>query len=256
MDRSVHKTPFKHARSNLKLVTSSTCPGNTACEDCSVRHIAMCSALDEKQVQQLADISTDFKRDARQILCSEGDPADYLYNIREGCVRISKMLPDGRRQITGFLFPGDFFGLACKDVYTFTAEAISPVDMCRFPRKKIARLFSEMPELGERVFEMTSTELEAAHDQMLLLGRKTASEKLCSFLLAMAEKSALRTPRAADHVHLPMSRSDIADYLGLTVETVSRQFTKLAKAGLIKLEGAHDVHLLDRDALADMAEGD
>ncbi|WP_321395144.1 cyclic nucleotide-binding domain-containing protein [Emcibacter sp.] len=256
MDRSVRKTPPGQFRSNLRVISSDHCTHHSACENCSVRHVAMCNALNEEEVNLLNEISNDFNRDTKQILCAEGDPAEHLYNIRAGTVRLSKMLPDGRRQITGFLFPGDFFGLACKDIYSYTAEAVTPVETCRFPRKKITEKFRELPNLGERVFDMTTTELQSAHDQMLLLGRKTAREKLCSFLLYMAEKTAALGGHPENHAYLPMSRSDVADYLGLTVETVSRQFTKLAQSGLIRLEGAHHVILLDREAIHDLAEGE
>ena len=256
MVSSMKSTPPGEFRSTLRVISSEHCGHQSACEKCSVRHIAMCNVLNEEEISLLDEISTDFNRDTKQILCAEGDPADYLFNLQEGTVRLSKMLPDGRRQITGFLFPGDFFGLACKDIYSYTAEAITPVKTCRFRRSKITEKFRELPQLGERVFEMTTTELQSAHDQMLLLGRKSASEKLCSFLLYMAEKTKLLGATPVNHAYLPMSRADVADYLGLTVETVSRQFTKLAQAGLIKLEGAHHVILLDPDALHEMAEGE
>ncbi|MAU40862.1 MAG: Crp/Fnr family transcriptional regulator [Kordiimonas sp.] len=223
----------------------------------------MCNVLNDAELEKLNSLSSDFKRDTQQIICSEGEPADHLYNLRSGVIRLSKMLPDGRRQITGFLFGGDFLGLACNEAYAYTAEAITPVEMCRFPRHKLTQMFGELPQLGGRVFSMTSTELEAAQSQMLLLGRKTAAERLSSFLLSMAQKqhhSSTTEPAQPDadkqEVHLPMSRTDIADYLGLTVETVSRHFTKLAKSGLIDLQGSHKVILKDADALQAIADGD
>ncbi len=235
--------------------TSRNCPYNTACAGCSSRHLSLCNVLDNEDLKSLSQISTDLLKAARQTICSEDEAAEYLYNIRRGCVRVSKMLSDGRRQITGFLFAGDFFGLSCKDKYNYTAEAITEVEICRFPRRKIIKSFKKLPELGERVFDMTRTELNATHDQMLLLGRKTAKEKLCSFLLKMREKSTLLMETAEDEVDLPMSRSDIADYLGLTVETVSRQFTSLNKNNLIALNGAHRVSLKNTDELTALANG-
>lgn len=236
--------------------TSNHCPHNTACEGCSSRHLSLCSALDRDELKDFSKISIDYQKEAKQIICSEDEEAKYLYNIRSGTVRISKMLSDGRRQITGFLFAGDFFGLSCKDRYNFTAEAVTNVDICRFPRTKIMQSFRDYPNLGERVFDMTRTELDSTHDQMLLLGRKTAQEKLCSFLLAMKEKLGRLEVVAENEVDIPMSRTDIADYLGLTVETISRQFTKLHKKGLIEMEGAHKVFLKDIKALSALAIGD
>lgn len=226
-----------------------------ACESCASKHISLCNVMDNDGLDILSRLSSDLHKKAKQIICNEDDNAEYLFNIRCGAVRISKMLPDGRRQITGFLFAGDFFGLSCKGRHSYTAEAITPVDICRFPRKKILGLFQEFPDLNERVFDMTRTELNSTHAQMLLLGRKTAKEKLCSFLLIMRNKTSLLEKRFEDEVDLPMGRSDIADYLGLTVETVSRQFTSLSRLGLIKLDGAHKVFLKNIERLSTMAEG-
>ncbi len=251
-------TPYSISESKLEnslRLTSKNCPYNTICEGCSSRHLSLCNVLDNDDLDSLSRISTDLLKTARQTICSEDETAEYLYNIRRGCVRVSKMLSDGRRQITGFLFAGDFFGLSCKDKYNYTAEAITEVEICRFPRGKIIKSFKKFPELGDRVFDMTRTELNATHDQMLLLGRKTAKEKLCSFLLKMRKKSTLLVETADDEVHLPMSRSDIADYLGLTVETVSRQFTNLNKNNLIALNGAHRISLVNTDELTTLANG-
>ncbi len=238
---------------SIRLATNN-CPYNSACDGCSSRHISLCNVLDTDELKSFSKISTDFHKNAKQVICSEDEDAEYIYNIRSGSVRISKMLSDGRRQITGFLFAGDFFGLSCKDKYSYTAEAITNVEICRFPRTKIIESFREFPALGERVFDMTRTELDSTHDQMLLLGRKNAKEKLCTFLLTMWEKSGRLNEGNGDEVDIPMSRSDIADFLGLTVETISRQFTNLHKLGLIDLDGAHKVFLKDTDALSALAE--
>ncbi|PCJ36434.1 MAG: Crp/Fnr family transcriptional regulator [Alphaproteobacteria bacterium] len=225
------------------------------CQGCASKHASLCNVMDNDDLDILSRLSSDIHKKAKQIICTEGDNAKYLYNIRSGAVRISKMLPDGRRQITGFLFTGDFFGLSCGAQHSYTAEAITPVEICRFPRKKIITLFQEFPNLNERVFDMTRTELNSTHAQMLLLGRKTAKEKLCSFLLTMRKKTSLLAKKSKDEIGLPMNRSDIADYLGLTIETVSRQFTNLNKLGLIKLDGADKVSLKNIERLSIMAEG-
>ncbi|PHZ84378.1 hypothetical protein CRD36_11210 [Paremcibacter congregatus] len=236
---------------------------NGACDGCAIRHVSLCNVLDTQELGTLSKISTDHRKSAKQIICSEDDPADHLFNIHTGVVRLSKMLPDGRRQVTGFLFPGDFFGLSCGDLYSFTAEAVTEVDLCRFSRPKLRAIFRDIPKLGERVLDMTRTELDASHARMLLLGRKTAREKLSTFLLDMVKKNALTPNGAADEtsdnqgllIDLPMSRTDIADFLGLTIETVSRQFSLLHKAGHIELDGAHRVFLKDPDQLSALAEG-
>ncbi len=252
-------SPYSYSGSKPKAsirLAANSCPFNTACEGCSSRHISLCNVLDSNDLKSFSKLSTDFQKAAKQIICAEDEKAEHIYNIRSGAVRLSKMLSDGRRQITGFLFAGDFFGLSCKDKYSFTAEAITEVKICRFNRTKIIESFQDYPRLGERVFDMTRTELNSTHDQMLLLGRKTAKEKLCSFLIIMKEKSGRINVRDENEVDIPMSRSDIADYLGLTVETVSRQFTNLHKLGLIELDGAHRVFLKNSKALLALAEGE
>lgn len=235
---------------------SNNCPHKTICEGCASRYVSLCSVLNRNELDVFSKISADYKKEAKQIICSEDEAAEYMHNIRSGTVRLSKMLSDGRRQITGFLFAGDFFGLSCGDRYNYTAEAITDVEICRFPRVKVMQSFRDFPELGERAFNMTRTDLDASYDQMLLLGRKTAQEKLCSFLLIIRDKANRFRENDQNEVDISMSRTDIADYLGLTVETISRQFTKLQKTDLIKMEGAHKVFLKDIKALSALAIGD
>jgi len=234
---------------------------NPACEECPVRDRSMCNVLNDQEVQVMARNSADLAKKSGKLICEEGDPAQYIFNIRSGTVRLSKMLSDGRRQITGFLSDGDFFGMPNDDLYCYTAEAITDVEICRFPRKKIFSSFEQIPKLGKRAFEMTRTELHSAHEHMLILGRKTAQEKLSSFLLHMMHKfnlckTADQTKMALPHLSLPMSRADIADYLGLTVETVSRQFSALQKRKFIELKDAHTVVLREPKRLYNLSLGD
>ena len=167
-------------------------------------------------------------------------------------VRISKLLPDGRRQVTGLLFPGDFLGLAFNESYTYSAEAVGPSTLCRFPRTDLERLLSEHPKMERRLLGMASNELATAQDQMLLLGRKTAREKLATFLLMLSAR-AERRGHPGNPIDVPMTRADIADYLGLTIETVSRTFTVLRKSGLIEAQGAASIFLPDPEAVRDIA---
>ncbi|MBL4602383.1 MAG: cyclic nucleotide-binding domain-containing protein [Emcibacteraceae bacterium] len=227
-----------------------------SCEQCVARHISMCSVLNENEIGIISSISKNITKQTKQIICTEGDTAKYLYNIKKGCVRISKMLVDGRRQIIGFLFPGEFFGLACTNGYSYSAETITETDLCQMPRTQLFQKFSELPSLGQKVLEITRTELQFTHDQMLLLGRKRAKEKLCSFLLTMQNKSSLVKNIEKNQLFLPMSRSDIADYLGLTIETVSRQFTILTKEKIISLEGNPLINILDLGRMEIIASGE
>jgi CRP/FNR family transcriptional regulator, anaerobic regulatory protein len=174
---------------------------------------------------------TSLQRKARgELLFAEGDEAKGVYEVVSGMLRLIKLLPDGRRQITGFLSAGHLVGLAPERVHVYTAEAVTEVTLCRYGRAAFERLIDDVPGFAKRLLAIASDELRASQDQILLLGRKTAAEKIASFLLQMAEQ------QNADHareIDLPMTRSDIADYLGVTIETVSRTLTKLKQDGLI-----------------------
>jgi CRP/FNR family transcriptional regulator len=200
------------------------------CAGCRVRLVSVCAALEQDELRSLETLAQPACFPARKTLFVQGEPAGSVYNITSGVVRIYKLLPDGRRQIVGFALPGDFLGLALNDTYGFSADAIEPVVACRFSRSAYSSLVDEKPHLLRRLHEFATHELTHAHDQMLLLGRRTAEERLIAFLLALRDRWArLNGGHASATVPLPMSRQDIADYLGLTIETVSRTFSKLAR---------------------------
>jgi CRP-like cAMP-binding protein len=180
----------------------------------------------------------------------EGDPADAYYKVVSGAVRSCKLLADGRRQIGQFFLAGDLFGLGLGGTWLFSAEAVTDAVLVRYARQHVDRLAGEEPAVGRCLLSVAARHLVAAHQQMLLLGRKTAEERIASFLLAMAERSGGR-----ERFVLPMTRADIADYLGLTIETVSRTFTQLRNDGLIALRGTSEVVIADREALEDIADG-
>lgn len=225
------------------------------CAACEVRELAVCGALESGELRRLADIMTQVELAPQRTIFYEGDPADYLFNVTQGTIRLHKLLPDGRRQITGFLFPGDFVGLAVNDVYAYTAETVDAVHLCRFPRTRLQALIEEIPRLEKRLLGMASNELIQAQDQLLLLGRKTAQEKVASFLLMMSKRAAKRG-QPPNPIELPMGRADVADFLGLTTETVSRTFTQLKTSSVIQLLDNARVLLKDVDALNDLAEGE
>ena len=222
------------------------------CIDCGVREMAVCAALAPDELQRLAAITTDFTVGPGKEIISEGDEAGALFNVTGGVVKLYKLLPDGRRQITGFLYPGDFIGLAVNDRYGYTAEAVDQVRLCRFPRAAIERLLHELPHMRERLFTMASNELAAAQDQMLLLGRKTAHERIASLLLLL-QTGAKRRGQPTNPIHLPMTRGDIADFLGLTTETVSRTISVMKRAGEIVLRDTDMIEVLDPAGLNGVA---
>src|SRR5258708_17393536 len=158
----------------------------------------------------------------------------YFINRIEGVMRLYKLLPDGRRQIVGFALPGDFLGMATSARHSLSADAIGPVVVCRFSRTSFARFIEEKPHLLRRMNELAVRELSQAQDHMVLLGRRSAEEKVATFLIGWRDRLAqLGSPSKT--VALPMSRQDIADFLGLTIETVSRTFTKLERNRAIEI---------------------
>ena len=210
------------------------------CGHCDARGSSVCSALDDKDMNRLAAIAVVMEIAPGQSFIEEGERAEHFFNLTKGTARIFKLLPDGRRQITGFAGRGDFLGLAVSETYAFSAEAIDPVRLCRFTRPKMRSVIEDFRALEHRLLENASNELMAAQEQMLLLGRKTARERLASFLLSRAH-SCGQCGQPARNVPLPMTRGDIADYLGLTIETVSRTMTKLRNENLIALDGPFTV---------------
>ena len=176
---------------------------------------------------------------------AEGDAADFFYKVVSGTVRTYKLLNDGRRQIDAFHLAGDIFGLETGEEHRFSADAVDAAKIVAFRRRRFETLAHDDPELGDQVMSSMMRSLERAHDHMMLLGRKTAQEKVASFLLDMS-----RRVSKGDRFDLPMQRTDIADHLGLTIETVSRTLTQFAREGLIKLAAAsRSVVLCDKDAL-------
>lgn len=239
---------------NQKPVSRKNTDEHTPCAACAVRDLSLCSVLEEDELSLLASIVTSLEVPVRGPIIDEGESADYLFNVTGGAVKLFKLLADGRRQITGFLFPGDFLGIAMNETYAYSAEAVSPVKLCRFPRQKLEDLLDRFPHLEKRLLGMASNELAQAQDQMLLLGRKTAKEKLCSFLLSLAKRAERRGDEPGP-IYVPMSRADIGDYLGLTTETVSRTFTNLKRDGVVRLREGGMVEIPDYDILEELSDG-
>ena len=238
----------------MEPVPRSTAPGDlqNPCAACAVRDLSVCGALDNAEVARLNAIVSQSILEPGRMLFLEDDPADALYIVTDGCIKLYKMLPDGRRQITGFLFRTDFLGLAFRERYAYSAEAVVPSSVCRFPKSRLEALLDEFPEMERRLLSICSNELASAQDQMLLLGRKTAEEKLASFLWLLSRRARLKDDDDRT-LPLPMMRSDIGDYLGLTIETVSRTFSQLKKKGLISFSSSHEVCLENLDTLAEIA---
>ena len=173
----------------------------------------------------------------------ESDRVDYLYKVLKGSVRTCKVLRDGRRQIAAFYLPGDVFGFEAGDRHTLSAEAIVDCQLLALRRVSVAALAARDSSVAALLWAMTVAELHRAQNQVMLVVR-TAQERVAGFLLEMSRRS-----RESDHIDLPMSRQDIADYLGLTIETVSRALTQFKDAGAIALPTFRHIVLLDRETL-------
>jgi len=228
--------------------------GDSPCAACQVRHLAVCSALEDSELNLLDKIVRFVELEAGDSVFDEGEPALNVYNLTAGTVKLYKLLPDGRRQVTGFLSAGDFLGLAASDDYIFSAESVTPASLCKFSRADLDLLLEQAPQLERRLLGMARYELAEAQDQMLLLGRKTAKERIASFLLMLSDRAVCRG-EADNPVLIPMSRNDIGDYLGLTTETVSRTLTRLRTGGVISLETDRKITLVERETLQDISEG-
>jgi CRP/FNR family transcriptional regulator, nitrogen fixation regulation protein len=163
----------------------------------------------------------------------QGDRADSCYRVISGCVRTVKLMEDGRRQIGEFLMPGDLLDFDALDTYDFAAEAVSDVILRRYPRRMVDALAESNVALTRRLRDVTSVSLRLAHTRLVLLGRKTASERIASFLLEMDERLPAARPNVLD---LPMSRTDVADHLGLTIETVCRVLAHLRRDGTVTID--------------------
>jgi len=223
------------------------------CGQCGTRHLSVCMGVDEQFLAQLAAVVTTVHLPAHGMLAFEGEEAACFFNVTSGSVKLYKLLPDGRQQIVGFLFAGDFIGLAVRDTYAYSVEAIGPTTACRFERRKFEDLLERFPNMAFRLRERASDELAIAQEQMLSLGRKSAKERMASFLMQLSLR-AESLGRPANPIALPMTRADMADYLGLTIETVSRTISRLKIGGIITLLAGNEIRL-NGEKLAEIAEG-
>jgi len=200
----------------------------------------------------LQNIGTKLRFNHNQTIFNEGDAAEHAYRVVSGAVRLCKHLADGRRQIVQFLFPGDLFSFMELAGHSLTAEAVNDVVLTSYPQRQIVHLGAQNPNLRERFVALLSQRLHRMHDHLMLLGRQTALERVSSFLLALKERLGADE---GDAMEIPMSRQDMADYLGLTIETVCRVLTKLRRSCAIGIPNLHQLVLNDVDALHALAEG-
>ncbi len=229
--------------SNAALAASCAAGrAKSRCMSCSARSKGLCSALKDEELPRLSAISHHKDYAPEEPVIREADEAEALFTITSGMAKVYKTLPDGRRVITGFATAGDALGLAAGGRYAYSVDAVTPLSVCRAFRPQMETLVRENPQVQGRLLSMASLELTAAQDQILLLGCKNATERLCSFLLSMARRQG-KDGDASPTLYLPISKQDISAYLGLRPETLSRVLRKLQDNGVIAWKPGSRVHL-------------
>lgn len=215
-----------------------------SCNECPIRYRAVCSKCDEQELGLLEDIKYYRTFEAGQPIMFAGDELSFVASVVSGVAVLSQAMTDGRVQMTGLLLPSDFIGRPDRTEITHDVTAMTDVSLCCFRRKPFEAMVAKTPHISQRLLEMTLDELDAAREWMLLLGRKTAREKITSLLSMIARRTApIEKSQMKDGVtfDLPISRETMANYLGLTIETVSRQISALRREGVIDLHGTRSI---------------
>ncbi|THD83483.1 Crp/Fnr family transcriptional regulator [Aliigemmobacter aestuarii] len=229
------------------------------CSSCPIRHRAVCARCETDELERLEQIKYYRSYQAGQTVIWSGDRMDYVASVVTGIATLTQTMEDGRRQMVGLLLPSDFVGRPGRDNAAYDVTATTDLVMCCFRKKPFEDLMLRTPHIGQRLLEMTLDELDAAREWMLLLGRKTAREKIASLIAIIARRDAtlkLRAAKGQITFDLPLTREEMADYLGLTLETVSRQISALRRDGVIHLEGKRHVTIPDFDRLIEEAGDD
>lgn len=229
------------------------------CADCPIRHRAVCARCDAAELALLEDIKYYRSFSAGQTIMWAGDRMDFVASVVSGVAALTQTMEDGRTQMVGLLLPSDFVGRPGRDRAAYTVAATTDLVMCCFRRKPFEQMIDSTPHIAHRLLEMTLDELDAAREWMLVLGRKTAREKIASLLAIIARRDAILSKVGQPDTFafdLPLTREAMSDYLGLTLETVSRQISALKKEGTIRLEGKRRVVVPDMARLLEEAGDD
>ena len=220
----------------------------TRCSLCKIRSYSFCRCLKDGQLKIFSEISSERTHTNRENIFLQQEISTNLYNITEGNVKIYHLLSDGRVQIIGFLYPGDFFGSYKLGRYNYSAEAIGEVKLCVFKQEVLDKYLGKNMNLAKELLHMTSHELTLAQDRIGVLGKMNANERMAKFILNISNQRA-RIGWQDNPISLPMTRQDIADYLGLTLETVSREITKLKTSNIIKVMNSKQFFISDKNGL-------
>lgn len=219
------------------------------CSDCPIRHRAVCARCTSDELAILEGMKSYKTFAAGDVIYWRGEPLQYVSSVVDGVASLSKTLGDGRTQMVGLLLPSDFIGRPGRVEIAFDVTANTEVTLCRFARKPFEDLVLKTPHITQRLLELALDELDAARDWMLLLGRKTAREKIATFIEMLAKRNLAPDQKESEQLQVPMTRDQIANYLGLTLETVSRQMNALKSENIISLGGRGTITVLDMSAL-------
>lgn len=224
------------------------------CATCGSRVAGLCRPLDLAALDEMSTEADQMSLPARATVFREGDPAGRVFTLIDGTAKLTRLLPDGKQQVVGFRYAGDIIGYTAKDTYPFDAELLTDARLCRLDRTRLAGLLGRYPALEHRLLDLCVQELAATQDQLVTVGRRPAEARVAAFLLSL---SAARRRRGAVGrlLEMPMTRADIADFLGLTLETVSRTLTAFRRRGWIREPAHQRVELINLSGLTALAEG-
>ncbi|MBE1292283.1 MAG: Crp/Fnr family transcriptional regulator [Shimia sp.] len=229
------------------------------CDSCPIKHRAVCARCDTDELETLEGIKYYRSFEAGQTVIWSGDRMEFVGSVVSGIASLTQTMEDGRTQMVGLLLPSDFVGRPGRETASYDVVATTDLVMCCFRRKPFESMMLETPHVAQRLLEMTLDELDAAREWMLVLGRKTAREKIASLLSIIGRRDAsLKLEGVGGKIvfDLPLTREAMADYLGLTLETVSRQMSALKRDGVIQLEGKRHVTVPSFERLLDEAGDD
>lgn len=225
------------------------------CTTCGSRSVGLCAPLDTAALDDMSGDSERVALEPREALFHQGDEARFVYTLADGVARLTRVLPDGRQAVIGFRFAGDVIGFNPAGEHSFGAEMLTAGTVCRLERRRLDVLFRRYPVLERRFLDLCMRELAASQDHILALGRFSAEERVAAFLVSLIEAQE-RRGQPGPVFDLPATRADIGEFLGLTLETVSRAFSAFRRRGWVRLHGHSRIELADRAALVALGSGE
>lgn len=224
------------------------------CLDCLVRDTSLCSSLLDSELISLSQIGRRRVIPAGQVVSWAGEPSTICANIVGGSLKVTAATADGREQIVALLFPGDFVGQLFEDEASLTVTTLAQTDLCFYPRAAFERTLDDHPRMERVLLQRTMASLNEARGRMLALARETARERVAGFLLDLVDRTGHPVTGGGIAISIPVSRGEMADFLGLTIETVSRQLSHMKEEGLVAFDkGGRDCRVSSRSALATAA---